>query len=76
MSAVLCLPACLCVSAAASRGQDPLPMVWTHLPRRLQRQLLPVSQWPPVLRRAGMRQTIAILYPLRERMWMFLGMQP
>ena len=24
MSAVLCLPACLCVSAAASRGQAPL----------------------------------------------------
>ena len=39
-------------------------------------QLLPVSQWPPVLRHAGMRQTITILYPLREPMWMFLGMQP
>ena len=37
---------------------------------------MPVSQWPPVLRRAGMRQTITIIYPLREPMWMFLGMQP
>ena len=36
----------------------------------------PVSQWPPVVRRDGMRQTISILYPLREPMWMFLGMQP
>ena len=53
-----------------------LPMVWTHLSLRFQRQLLPVSQWPPVLRRAGMRQTIIILYPLREPMWMFLVMQP
>ena len=52
-----------------------LPMVWTHLPLRFQRQLLPVSQWPPVLRRAGMRQTITILYPLQEPMLMFLGMQ-
>ena len=43
---------------------------------RFQRQLLPVSRWPPVLRRDGMRLTITILYPLRERMWMFLGMQP
>ena len=45
-----------------------LRMVWTHLPLRFQRQLLPVSQWPPVLRRAGMRQTITIIYPLREPM--------
>ena len=45
-----------------------LPMVWTHPPLRFQRQLLPVSQWPPVLRRAGMRRTITILYPLREPM--------
>ena len=55
-----------------------LPMVWTHAPLRFQRQPLPVSQWPPVLRRAGMRRiiTIIILYPLREPMWlMFLGMQ-
>ena len=36
----------------------------------------PVSRWPPVLRRDGMRLTITILYPLREPMWMFLGMQP
>ena len=35
-----------------------------------------MSQWPPVLRRAGMRLTITNLYPLREPMWMFLGMQP
>ena len=35
-----------------------------------------MSQWPPVLRRDGMRLTITILYPLREPMWMFLGMQP
>ena len=48
----------------------------THPPLRFQRQLLPVSQWPLVLRRAGMRQTITILYPLQEPMWMFLGMQP
>ena len=53
-----------------------LPMMWTQLPLRFQRQLLPVSQWPPVLRRASMRQTITILYPLREPMWMFLGIQP
>ena len=53
-----------------------LPMVWTHPPLRFQRQLLPVSQWPPVLRRAGMRRIITILYPPREPMWlMFLGMQ-
>ena len=45
-------------------------------PLRFQRQLLPVSQWPLVLRRAGMRRTITILYPLREPMWMFPGMQP
>ena len=31
---------------------------------------------PPVLRRDGMRLTITILYPLREPVWMFLGMQP
>ena len=53
-----------------------LPMVSTHLPLRFQRQLPPVGQWPPVLRRAGTRQTITILYPLREPMWMFLGKQP
>ena len=53
-----------------------LSMVWTHLPLRFQRQLLPVSQWPPVLRRNGMRLTITILYPLREPKWMFLGTQP
>ena len=53
-----------------------LPMVWTHLPLRFQRQLLPVSQWPPVLRRHGMQLTITILYLLREPTWMFLGMQP
>ena len=35
-----------------------------------------MSRWPPVLRRDGMRLTITILYPLREPMWMFLGMQP
>ena len=36
-----------------------------------------MSQWPPVLRRAGMRRIITILYPLREPIWlMFLGMQP
>ena len=37
-----------------------------------------MSQWPPVLRRAGTRRiiTITILYPLLEPMWlMFLGMQ-
>ena len=38
-----------------------LPMVCTHPPLRFQRQLLPVSQWPPVLRRAGMRRIITIL---------------
>ena len=43
---------------------------------QFQKQLLPVSRWPPVLRRDGMRLTITILYPLREPMWMFLGMQP
>ena len=48
----------------------------SHLPPRFLRQLLPVSRWPPVLRRDGMRLTITILYPLREPMWMFLGMQP
>ena len=54
-----------------------LPMVWNHPPLLFQRQLLPVSQWPPVLRRAGMRRIITILYPLREHMWlMFLGIQP
>ena len=53
-----------------------LPMVWAHLPLRSLRQLLPVSRWPPVLRRDGMRLTITILYPLREPMSMFLGMQP
>ena len=37
-----------------------LPMLWTHLLLRFQKQPLPVSQWPPVLRRAGMRQTITI----------------
>ena len=51
-----------------------LPMVWAHLPLRFLRQLLPVSRWLPVLRRDGMRLTITILYPLREPMWMFLGM--
>ena len=50
------------------------PMVWAHLPLRSLRQLLPVSRWLPVLRRDGMRLTITILYPLREPMWMFLGM--
>ena len=35
-----------------------------------------MSQWPPFLRPAGMRQTITILYRLQEPMWMFLGMQP
>ena len=51
-------------------------MVWTHPPLRFQRQLLPVSQWPPLLRRAGMWQIITTLYPLREPMWlMSLGMQ-
>ena len=34
------------------------------------------DRWPPVLLRDGMRLTITILYPLREPMWMFLGMQP
>ena len=35
-----------------------------------------MSQWPPVLRRAGMRRIITVLYPLQEPMWlMFLGMQ-
>ena len=54
-----------------------LPMVWTHPPLRFQRQLLPVSQWPPILRRAGMRRIITILYRLQGHMWlMFLGMQP
>ena len=53
-----------------------LPVVWTHPQLRLQKQQLPVSQWPPVLRRAGMRRIITILYPLRQHMWMFLGMQP
>ena len=43
---------------------------------RFRRQLLPVSQWPPVLRGDGMQLTITILYPLREPMWMVLGMQP
>ena len=53
-----------------------LPLIWAHLPLRFLRQLLPVSRWPPVLRRDGMRLTITIPYPLRELMWMFLGMQP
>ena len=48
----------------------------TNPPLRFQRPLLPVSQWLLLLRRAGMRRTIIILYPLREPMWMFLGMQP
>ena len=53
-----------------------LPMVWTHPALCFQRQLLPVSQWPQVLRRAGMRRNITILYPLREPMrLMSLGMQ-
>ena len=47
---------------------------WAHLPLRFLRQPLPVSRWLPVLRRDGMRLTITILYPLREPMWMFLGM--
>ena len=37
-----------------------------------------MSQWPPVVRRAGMQRiiTITILYPIREPIWlMFLGMQ-
>ena len=45
-------------------------------PLRFQRQLLPVSRWPPNLRRDGMQRTITILYLLREPMWMFLGMKP
>ena len=44
--------------------------------RYLPTYLLPVSQCHLVLRPAGMRQTITILYPLREPVWMFLGMQP
>ena len=30
MSAVLCLPACLCVSAAASCGQAPIVQIFSH----------------------------------------------
>ena len=61
---------------AEGTGFTGMPSYPAYLPLRFQRQLLPVSQWPLVLLRAGMRQTITILYPLQEPVWMFLGMQP
>ena len=53
-------------------------MVLTQRPLRFLRQILPVSQWPPALRRVGMRLiiTITLLYPLREpKRLLIMGMQ-